>query len=126
MFTPAGNQAVACLLAEMAEQMQRWKISEASLLHPFRIRCALLGLQHPEVYDTAVRDELWPCLLAMGFSEAFIHAALVYAPPAELLFGLSSPPLHQPGETLAQMQERLRSLPSQDEETAAQAAESGD
>ena len=106
MFTPSGNEAVAHLLTALAE---RWHhSSETSLLHWWRVRVALLGLEHPEVYDTAAREALWPHLLTLGLPETFLREALVYAPPAEVLFGLPSSYHHLPGETLQEMHERMR------------------
>ena len=104
MFTTRANKAVARMLVELAEQ-RRGGLRK-HICCDGCARRALLARTYPEVYDTAVRDELWKHLSALGLSDASIAYALVAEPSADSLLGPPSAPDPLPGKTRQERNER--------------------
>ena len=70
MFTREGNRRVA----ELVDQARRSRdagVPEQNVLRQWREGYAAMLRDHPEITDTAVRDEISNALEALGFSERF-------------------------------------------------------
>ncbi len=73
MYTQAGDRQVTQLMNAVK---QAWKAGqpEAQIIAEFREGYGRVRQRHPEISDTAVREEIWKAVEAMGVSAPIVEA----------------------------------------------------